>query len=669
MKTGFYWRLAVTNIKNHRRIYIPYLLSSIGIAMMFYILSALGPSIREDEMYGGTTVGTMMELGSYVIGLFAVLFLFYTNSFLMKRRKKELGLYNILGMEKFHIAKMIFRETLIVAASTILLGLGFGILFSKLMFLALGKVLDVAIPIAFVVPGEAVLYTAVLFLCIFFATMLWNILQVRLTKPIELLHGGEIGEKEPKAHWLLALLGVLLLGGGYYLAVVINDPFSALMWFFVAVILVIVGTYLLFVTGITALLKLLKKNKDFYYKANHFTALSGMLYRMKQNAAGLASICILFTCLLVTVSTTFSLYTGMEDIIRERYPRNVMIQSLGANEKAEAMIREITADECEKAGIAPENVLERTSLGSFVASRQDNAFMLGNDVFSSTYSVLQFFVLGEFNSFSSRQETLAADEVFLCDPRGTFPGGDTILLNGESFRVRKTDFDLSDGDSAAMIYETYFLVFPDEETVRRVLDASPDSAKEVMIPHYYYGFDISGDRELVSQVVKAIEQRFGTDFSTEDASFKSLLVEDMSSGYESYLSLYGGLFFLGMFLGILFLLGTALIIYYKQVSEGYEDTRRFGIMQQVGMSRREVKQSIHSQIILVFFLPLLTAVLHLGFAFPMLRQILIMLNMTDFWRIFASCAGCVLVFGLVYAAIYAVTARTYYKIVETASAE
>ncbi len=667
MSRGFFWRLALQNLKNNRRVYLPYLLSSIGITMMYYIINALGLSIDEEAMYGGSSVASMMALGVHVIAIFAVLFLFYTNSFIMKRRKKELGLYNILGMEKWHIAKIIFRETLITAAAAIVLGLGLGILFSKAMFLLLGRILAVELHIASFIPSWAVLKTVGLFLAIFFATMVYNILQVRLSKPIELLHGSDAGEKEPKAHWLLAILGALSLGAGYWLAVTITNPLEALLYFFVAVVLVIFGTYLLFITGITALLKLLKKKKRFYYQANHFTTVSGMLYRMKQNAAGLASICILFTCLLVTVSTTFSLYTGMDGLVRERYHRNVLITAQGPNERAKEMLRQIAAEECEKAGVSPENVLERTNLGSFTASRQDNAFMLGSDEFSSTYGTLQFYTLGEFNSFSGRQESLDPDEVLLCDPRGTFPDKDTVLLNGESFRVKETDFDLSDGDTAAMIYESYFLVFPDEETARRVLDASPDSAKKVMLPYYSYSFDISGDRKLISQVGKAIEQRFETDFPAEDASFERLRVEDMGSSYSSFFSLYGSLFFLGLFLGFLFLLGTALIIYYKQVSEGYEDSKRFQIMQQVGMSRREVKKSIHSQIILVFFLPLLTAVLHLCFAFPMLQKIMAIMNMVDFQLILYSTIGCVVVFGVIYAVIYLITAKVYYKIVETAA--
>lgn len=660
MGRGFYWKLALQNLKNNRRVYLPYLLSAIGVTMMYYIMNALSLSIDEKAMYGGSSVASMMALGVHVIALFAVLFLFYTNSFIMKRRKKELGLYNILGMEKFHIAKVIFRETLITAAAAILLGLGLGILFSKFMFLLLGKILGVEIHIASLIPLWAVLKTIGLFFVIFFAAMIYNILQVRLAKPIELLHGGDMGEKEPKAHWLLAVLGALSLGAGYYLAITIQDPIEALMWFFVAVVLVIFGTYLLFITGITALLKLLKRNKRFYYKANHFTTVSGMLYRMKQNAAGLASICILFTCLLVTVSTTFSLYTGMDGLIRTRYPRNIMISGRNVNEAAKDGIRAVVAERCEEAGFAPQNVLDRTHW-SLTAARIGNTFTVG-EALSNHFAAIEIYTQEEFQRFSGQKITLAENEVLLSDPRGTFPETDSLFIEDLEYIFRKTDYDFADGDASAMIYETYFMVIPDEAVMEKIAGAAEDQGFPAS---YSYDFDIDGSSEDIAALSRAIEESWGTDVMAEGARYESLSVENSASSREDFLSLYGGLFFLGMFLGFLFLLGTALIIYYKQVSEGYEDARRFTIMQQVGMSRREVKKSIHSQILLVFFLPLLTAILHLAFAFPMLRKIMALLNMVDFQLILYSTIGCVVVFGVIYAIIYLITAKVYYKIVET----
>lgn len=655
---GFYWKLAFTNLKNNRRVYLPYLLSSTGIILMFYTICALVSGIDQEAMYGGTSVASMLSLGQFVIGLFAVLFLFYTNSFIIKRRKKELGLYNILGMEKRHIANLMFRETLITALVSMVLGLGLGVLFSRAMFWVLGLVLGTTVPIAFLIPPSAVTATLILFGCIFLLTLCYNLLQVKLSKPIELLHGGEQGEREPKAHWILAVLGALLLGAGYYMAVTIQDPLQAMLFFFVAVILVILGTYLLFITGITALLKLLKKNKNFYYKTNHFTAISGMLFRMKQNAAGLASICVLFTALLVTVSTTFSLYTSMDELMRTRYPRNILVTARGANEDAKNMIRTAVAEETDALGLTIENVIDWEGW-SITLARNSNTFFSNGQIYSNTYAVMQIFTQEEFERFSGESVELKDDQAILFDPRGTFPKENSLSIDGVEFTIVSSDYQFPDGSTMAQVYEEYYLVVKDVPAMERILAPSGSYT----IPNYSYDFDVAGGR---AQDISALAEALGNrDFSGQGVSYESLWMEDSATSREDFMNLYGGLFFLGMFLGVLFLLGTALIIYYKQVSEGYEDAKRFSIMQKVGMSHREVKRSIHSQILLVFFLPLLTAVIHLAFAFPMLQKILLIMGLADVSIILLSTLGCVAVFALAYLVIYGFTARTYYNIVET----
>ena len=656
---GFYWKLAFTNLKGNRRVYLPYLLSSVGIIMMFYSINALGQGIDQGALYGGTTVASMMGLGVFVIGLFAVLFLFYTNSFIIKRRKKELGLYNILGMEKRHIAHILFRETLLIAVCSLALGLGLGIVFSRVLFWLLGLLLGTNLAVAFVIPVSAITSTLGLFGLIFLLTLCYNLLQVKLSKPIELLHGGETGEREPKAHWFLAVLGALLLGTGYTMAVTIQDPLSALVFFFVAVILVILGTYLLFITGITAMLKLLKKNKRFYYKTNHFTALSGMLFRMKQNAAGLASICVLFTALLVTVSTTFSLYTSMDGLLRARYPRNVLVSAYGANQEAKDLIRRNVAETAEHLGLSLEHVIDRE--GWNITTARVGKELHTQEVPSDAYAVVDIFTEREFERFSGQEVNLSEDQVLLFDPLGTFPAGDTLAIDGNNFEIVPCDYEMPDASTMAQIYEQYYLVFQSGAVVERLLAPSGSN----IAPTFSYDFDLAG---ASAQDIQSFSEALGDkDFSGPGVSYQQLLWEDSSSSRQAFLNLYGGLFFLGLFLGILFLLGTALIIYYKQVSEGYEDAKRFTIMQQVGMSHREVKRSIHSQILLVFFLPLLTAVLHLAFAFPMLQKILLVMGLADFWLIFLSTLGCVGVFALCYLAIYALTARTYYHLVESAA--
>lgn len=656
---GFYWKLAFTNLKGNRRVYLPYLLSSVGIIMMFYSINALGQGIDQGALYGGTTVASMMGLGVFVIGLFAVLFLFYTNSFIIKRRKKELGLYNILGMEKRHIAHILFRETLLIAVCSLALGLGLGIVFSRVLFWLLGLLLGTDLAVAFVIPVSAITSTLGLFGLIFLLTLCYNLLQVKLSKPIELLHGGETGEREPKAHWFLAVLGALLLGTGYTMAVTIQDPLSALVFFFVAVILVILGTYLLFITGITAMLKLLKKNKRFYYKTNHFTALSGMLFRMKQNAAGLASICVLFTALLVTVSTTFSLYTSMDGLLRARYPRNVLVSVCDANQEAKDMVRSAVNQKSQELGLALENVVDREGW-NITTARVGNTLHT-QEVSLETCAVVNIFTQSEFERFSGQQVDLAENQVLLFDPANTFPEEDTLNIDDKTYEIVPSDYVMPEASTLAQIYEMYYLVVRDETVVENILAPSGSDT----FPIYSYDFDVAGgDPEDIA----ALREALGTvDFSGPGVEYEALLFEDSATSRQSFMELYGGLFFLGLFLGVLFLLGTALIIYYKQVSEGYDDARRFNIMQKVGMSHKEVKQSIHSQILLVFFLPLVMAVLHLAFAFPMLEKILLVMGLANTQLILLSTLGCVAVFAVAYLIIYALTARTYYNIVETAA--
>ena len=658
---GFYWKLAFTNLKNNRRVYLPYLLSSAGIILMFYTICALVRGIDQEAMYGGTSVTSMLSLGQFVIALFAVLFLFYTNSFIIKRRKKELGLYNILGMEKRHIANLLFRETLLTAVLSLALGLGLGVVFSRAMFWILGLVLGTAVPIAFLVPLSAVSATLVLFGAIFLLTLCYNLLQVKLSKPIELLHGGETGEKEPKAHWILAVLGALLLGAGYYMAVTITSPLEALLYFFVAVLLVILGTYLLFITGITALLKLLKKNKRFYYKTSHFTAISGMLFRMKQNAAGLASICVLFTALLVTVSTTFSLYTSMETVMRIRYPRNILVTVWAADNSAKDLVRDTVSQQAQQLGMQVENVIDQESW-ILTMARKDNTFSTTDGTYSSTYAVAEVFTQEEFQRISGQSVSLEENQVLLYDPVGTFPEDPTLFIDETEFSILPCTYQFPGASTMAQVYEDYYLVVKDVSTVERILSTSGSYTE----PSYSYDFDVAGGSETdIAALSKAIQENL---FNTQKVQVEfSCMIQDSATSRQDFLSLYGGLFFLGMFLGLLFLLGTALIIYYKQVSEGYDDARRFNIMQKVGMSHREVKQSIHSQILLVFFLPLLMAVIHLAFAFPMLQKILLVMGLADVPLILLSTLGCVAVFAIAYLVIYAFTARTYTKIVETAA--
>ncbi len=669
-----YPRLAWQNVRKNYRVTVPYMLSGAGIIMMYYMIYAIKMGCDAAEMLGARTVAATMGFGVIVIGIFAAIFIFYTNSFLMKRRKRELGLYNILGMEKRHIGMVILTETMITFLISLAFGLGLGIAFSKLFFLILDHLMAAASPIPFLIPAGAIVSTVLLFGVIYLVTALYNILQVRLSKPIELLHSSSVGEKEPKARWFLALIGVALLGAGYYLALTIEDPVMALLLFFVAVVLVILGTYLLFIVGITALLKLLKKNKGFYYQTKHFTTLSGMLYRMKQNAAGLASICILFTCLLVTVSTTFSLYTGVEDMVAARNPNDVNFELYDTNDQALEGLKELTEELCARQGLSITHSMDR-KFWSFAGSRVGNVLYDGDGTVSNQYYMLEVYTLSDYNRYNNTHETLAPGEALLYDPAGNIEAGTIehgeLTVFDETFQVRKVDFAqgvASPKSTTWLGYSDYALVLDDsrfQEDGRFMVKGGQAVADMV------YRIDLSDNsREAVQRFSDTYwdeaEQHWHA-FSENGGSYERLVFSTKASDLTDAMELYGGLFFLGLFMGAVFLMGTVLIIYYKQVSEGYEDARRFDIMQKVGMSHQEVKRSIHSQVLMVFFLPLFMAILHLGVAFHMLQLILAMLNMVNFTLILISMVGCVLVFSVMYLVIYLLTARTYYKIVETAA--
>ena len=678
-----YPKLAFHNLRSNYRVTIPYLLSGSGIIMMYYMLYALAVGTSMSEFYGVTSSGTALGLGIYIIAIFGVIFLFYTNSFLMKRRKKELGLYNILGMEKRHIAGVILSETLMTAVICLCLGIGLGIVFSKVFFLILERLLGTVGLVPFTIPPQAIRDAVVIFGCIFLLTALYNILQVRLSKPIELLHGGETGEKEPKAHWLLAVLGLGLLGAGYYMAVTIQDPITAMLMFFVAVILVILGTYLLFMVGITAMLKLLKKNPGFYYKTRHFTTVSGMLYRMKQNAAGLASICILFTCLLVSVSTTFCLYNGVEDVVRDRCPRdeNFTISAVVKEEEIQSFYDKVQ-EVCEAHNAVPENVIDR-HMWQVAGSRVDDSYYINYGLASNTYAAFEVYTLEDYHALGGEIDSCAADEVLLFDPSGSHPS-DHMTIFDKDYRVTKTDFPggLAQSYNYLAGYQAYAIVINDPDLIQEdgSLETSVrrDGVDDTIFadPSHVYNFDLPGADD--STIIKIYDEINEWVWDDRDEGMHAWSCYTEGGGCSTSFNtaprvradsraMYGGIFFLGLFMGAMFLMGTVLIMYYKQVSEGYEDAKRFDIMQKVGMSRQEVKSSIHSQVLMVFFLPLLTAVIHLCFAFPMLQKILGLMQISNFQLIVLSMAGCVLIFSIFYLVIYLLTARTYYKIVESAN--
>lgn len=657
MSKMFYQKLAVTNINKNKKTYFPYILTCICTIMMFYIMDFISLNDGLNHMPGGDSLKIILNLGTKVIGIFSVIFLFYTNSFLIKRRKKELGLYNILGMEKKHIAKVLFWETLFVALMSLIVGLIFGIALSKLMFLVLLKILNFKVSMGFYVSTVSLIKTAILFGIIFLLTLINNLRQIHLSKPIELLKGGELGEKEPKTKKLLTLIGVLTLGAGYYIALTTESPLEALNMFFIAVILVMIGTYALFTAGSIAVLKRLRKNKKFYYKSNNFINVSGMIYRMKQNAVGLANICILSTCVLVMISTTVSLYTGMEDVLRTRFPRDIIIGlSNTSNENVETFNNMVEKTAKEK-GVSIDNVINYRHMG-IVAMQNGNSFTdFHNDsVLYKDISEIDLIPLSQYNAMENKSVSLKENEILLYYQKGKIDGN-TINILGNEFRIKERLDDIKvKSISPSISYKSYFIIMPDEETIKKVYLSSEVTDKNEAELSYYYAFDTKSSAKDQIDLTSAINSNINK-LSLNGSC------EGLEESRESFFSIYGGLFFLGIFLGALFIMATVLIIYYKQISEGYDDKNRFEIMQKVGMSKDEIKKSVGSQVLMVFFLPLVTAVIHIAFAFKVIVKLLAVLNLTNV-KLFALCtAGTILIFAIFYAAIYLLTSRVYYKIV------
>lgn len=672
MKNGLYTKLAWTGIQKNRKLYLPYMLTCIGMVMMCYIVSFLKYSPVFGSLPGGDTVQAFLNMGFGVMCVFSLLFLFYTNSFLIRRRKTEFGLYNILGMGKKNLALVLGIETLLIALITLAAGLFCGILFSKLAELGIVKILGGTADFSFHIDLQSIRDTLLLFVVIYTLLYLNTLRQLHLTNPIELLHSENAGEKPPKGNALVAIFGAVLLIAAYVLAVSIEDPIAAMIWFFVAVIMVIIATYLLFISGSVTICRLLQKNKKYYYKTNHFISVSSMRYRMKRNGAGLASICILCTMVLVMVSSTVCLYIGKEDSLRMRYPRNynlnVSVESLDMlhGEPVRQSLDALNSI-CENHGYAPTNVLSYPT-AAFAGLIQNDRILLevpeSVDQLMDIENLWQFFIISleDYNRLMGASETLADDEVMVYTTKDQTYDAPTLTIGtGEPLKVKKqAESFVDNGVDAMQVIASLYIIVPD-------FDAAVTAFSEQQTPaelNYIYAFDLScsDDTQIALQqemdaALSEIETQAG-----EGSGF-NLLLEGVASERSFFYGMYGGLFFLGILFGIVFIFAAVLIIYYKQVSEGYEDQSRFEIMQKVGMTGREIRRSINSQVLTVFFLPLIMAGVHLGFAFPLIRKLLLIFSLTNFKLLILVTVCCYLIFALFYVLVYRATSRAYYSIV------
>ena len=658
-KCKFYPRLALVNVTRNAQFYLPYLLSCGGTAAMYYMVVYLSRSEIVASVRGAGYLQSLMILGTGIVALFSIILLLYANGFVMKRRRKELGLYNVLGMEKRHIAHLMFWETLLCAFCAIAGGIAVGILLSKFLLLLLMRLVRLPVAFGFEISSSGIVQTAVLFGILFLLTFLYNLVRIGRASPIELLHSDSAGEREPRVKWPLVVVGLLTLLGGYFLALTVKTPVDALALFFVAVFLVIIGTFCLFTTGSIAALKALRRNKRFYYHPKHFTAVSGMLYRMKQNAVGLANICILSTMVLVTVSTTVCLYLGLDGTLNRMYPHDLQITQecqTGSDPDASALLQqaETLAAESGRSITSQSHLVSSSSYALF----SGNAFLFSYQE-EQPGTLYRFTVITaeEYNRLTGQNTALQKDEVLIYTSEGDMPN--TIYLKDQPFRVAgRLDIFLDQSRSLYSNMAYAGLVVSDNSVLQQLVTLEPDApdTTRTFSTDLTLYLDLDGTEEEKLSYYETLNTAFS---STES----SVSVQSRQQSTIEFYSMYGGFLFLGIFLGVLFLTATVLIIYYKQISEGYEDRRRFAIMQQVGMSRREVRETINAQVLLVFFLPLAAATLHILMAFSMVRKLLMLFALTDITLFILCTLSTLLVFSAIYALVYSITAKSYYKIV------
>lgn len=671
MHKGIFSRLAKQNIRNNKSTYIPYIITCIFCIAMIYMMEFLRDCPTLDQaVRQADEVRMIVFTGEIVVEIFCIIFLIYSNSFLMKRRQKEIGLYNILGLERNHIGIVMFLETIITSIGSLAGGIAAGIIGSKLALLLLLKLLHIPSVLGFYISVKGIFTCLFMFGIIFLMILFLNLAKIHLSRPVELLRGNNTGEKEPVAKWLMALIGFICLGAGYYLAVTTESPIKAITIFLLAVILVMAGTYLLFTAGSIVILKFLRRRKSFYYRTGNFISISGMLYRMKQNAIGLASICILSTGVLLMISMTVSIYFGMNDIMLNRYPYDV-----------DMSVTSISEDECQTAieafekaiadnKVPVEKSVEEIYLDIVCSKNGDQILIKPANTIRNSDSVLVLSLLNqaEYERLTGISANLNDGEIFAWYPLAVQK--DSVTVDETEFTVKKwlDKNPLTCGEDA--VSDNAVLVVTDEDfkkfdEMRTEMYKGVSSAPTGEDLTLHLGLDITGSETdkidfgtPVMEVVKDLKKNGGL---SENSWITSGIRQQE---YESYYADNGSLLFIGIFLGSLFLMGTAMIIYYKQISEGYEDQKRFEIMQKVGLSRREVRSSVRRQILMVFFLPLLMAMLHITMAFPMIRRMLLLFGMTN-TKLFIGCtAGTVLIFAVVYGLIYLMTARSYYHIVE-----
>ena len=680
MRAELYPKLAWDGIRKNKRFYLPYILTCIGMIMMFYIIHYLAAMQTLSNMPGGDSMKTILGFGVWVIVLFAAIFLFYTNSFLMRRRQKEFGLYNMLGMGKNHLSILLFWENLILFIISMFLGLLGGILLSKMAELFLTMLIGGEVTYTLRIDMEAFKDTWIIFISIFVLIFTKGLFQIRTSSAIALIKSENYGEKPPKANYLLGIAGIIILAVAYYIALSIKSPLTALSWFFIAVCMVIIATYLLFICGSVMLCKLLQKNKNYYYKPNHFVSVSSMAYRMKRNGAGLASICILSTMVLVIMMGSGSLYVGKEDSLNTRYPHDFTISvdyltegdsQLYSKEKEDAFYAQID-NVLNNLNVPIQN--KETSLSTNVTGLLYNGKLILDPytVDSANTDTMEYVTqiylvsLDEYNQSMDTQKTLNKNEVFIYCVRRTYDNSTITLSDGTTLTVKEQLSNMMNtGESAMLIIPSVFIVTNDMDSLvksfNKELGDMPQKYLCRLESSYLFDTDLSDKQQI--ELAQEIHKQIIELDSSDNSQYYSYSIECKAQERDEFYGTFGGIFFLGIFLSIIFLSATVLIIYYKQITEGYEDEARFEIMRKVGMTAQDIRNSINSQMLTVFFLPLAIAAIHTAFAFSIVQKLLAIFNLYNTTLSLMVTLVTIVIFGIFYGIVYKITSNAYYTIV------
>lgn len=675
MKAGFYPKMAVSGMRKNGRLYVPYIATCILMVSVFYIMHLLGFSNILEGFAGAGTARDMLRLGTVVMAVFGTIFLFYTQSTLIKGRLKEFGLYSVLGMNRRNLGKIIFFETLITWFTAVTGGIAIGIGLSKLAELGFRKMIGIGSSYKFIISWQSILTTVIVYSFIFFLIFLNAARKVRFSRAINLIHSDKTGEKPPKANWFIGITGLLIMLSGYVIALKIEQPLSALIWFFVAVILIIIGTYITLIAGSVLLCRILQKNKKYYYKTNHFVSVSSMAYRMKRNGAGLASICILLTMVLVIMSSTSSLYLNREEVLHNHYPRqiNCSANNYGFSEDYEKTASKLEDEIIKKAnefGTEAKDIISISYCdisGYFENGKLNvdiNPLEMTTTIDYDKVTVAYFISLEDYNGLTGKEEVLSNGEVLVA-VNGNLPFEDSISIGSETFKVAKkissNEGNLKNIGMNGLVSSLIIVTDDFNGVASRFKDISDYRGEPMLVWEWKFAFDTGLDESQEQEFNNRLRSYIRDELYTGD--FYLVRSECRSEQRDDFVKTFGGLFFLGILLSVIFLVSCVLIIYYKQISEGFEDQSRFGIMQKVGMTKEDIRNSINSQMLTVFIIPIILACIHLATVLPIVHKLLMLFGHNNVPLLLISAGICVLVCGVFYAAIYKVTSNAYYKIV------